>query len=963
MSPARPSRPAFKELIVRESEPPAFGGPWPQATEAFAAPPGGAAFVVDRELRYLVAEGEALGAAGFRPEDFIGKTVFEALDPATATHHTLRYRQALEGTPFSVEHDSHGRSYLSRGVPLRDAEARINGVLVVSYDVTPTRQVAALERRAEELVAALIENAPFGVYIVDGNFRMRALNKGAEAVFGALDPIIGRDFAEVLTSIWPAAVAKAALERFRHTLATGDAYQTPTLTAASERGAETQPSDWSIQRVTLPDGSWGVVCYFYDLTPLREAEALRARVAKRDAFLVGFSDALAPLTDARAITRTAAELLGREVRAGQVAYSLVDRAGETSTVDDEWSDGTIPSLARKHRVRDYDARLLSELRSGHPVIVPDVQNDPRTGASLATFDSISVAAFIAVPLVKDGHLVAVLAVHERAPRVWHAEEVELAQEVAARTWSAVERTRAEAELVETEARLQQALEAANMGTFVWHVQENRSEPDDRLLTLFGLPSGATLQLGEALAALIHPDDRAVYTQALRNALDARGSGTLVLDVCVLQPEGGERWLTLRARTTFSDAPRRPLRVAGVAADISNRKRIEQALRASEERLRADDRRKDEFLAVLAHELRNPLAPLRTGLEVMRLAGDSPATLSGVRDMMLRQVEQLVRLVDDLLDISRITSGKIRLQRTPSQLTRLLGTAIEAHRAAIDAAHVTLDLQLPTKDVTLDVDPARFIQIVSNVLHNAVKFTDEGGRIQVVASMAADVLPGAPDLVLTITDTGAGIPPELLPRVFDLFFTQSEGSARARTGGLGIGLALARRLIQMHGGTIEAFSAGAGRGSTFVIRLPILEQVTPISPEPRTGHGDLKRRIVVIDDNVDAADLMGLLVETVGGQARVAYDGLTGVEQVLAFRPDVVLLDIGMPDIDGYETCRRIRDAIGSSVIIVALTGWGQERDKERALESGFDAHLTKPVDPSVLGGVLAGLGTPGAKSV
>jgi signal transduction histidine kinase len=368
--------------------------------------------------------------------------------------------------------------------------------------------------------------------------------------------------------------------------------------------------------------------------------------------------------------------------------------------------------------------------------------------------------------------------------------------------------------------------------------------------------------------------------------------------------------------------------------------------------READRRKDEFLAMLAHELRNPLAPIRTGLELIRLGGDTPAAVEQVRTVMQRQVAQMVRLIDDLLDVSRITAGKIQLQRELAPLGMMINSAVEANRAAITANRLTFDVELPVDPVWLDVDPTRFIQVVSNVIHNAVKFTERGGEIALRGELHPSADGATRDLVLTIIDSGIGIAPELLPHVFDLF-AQGSGTA-GRQPGLGIGLALARRLIEMHGGSIAAHSDGPGRGSAFEIRMPASEQpplAAASNPNPAVPR--ITRRVVVIDDNADAADLLARHISALGGESHTARDGQSGIELAVKTRPHVVLIDIGMPGLDGYETCRRIREALGGRAMLVAVSGWGQQQDKTRAMGAGFDAHLTKPADPAAVTTLLA----------
>ena len=508
----------------------------------------------------------------------------------------------------------------------------------------------ALKRQREESsFLALVQNAPFGIYVVDSRFCLLAINRGAEAAFREIDPLIGRDFSEIVRILWPEPFATEAIERFRHTLASGEPYVAPRLVETRHNVDRVESYDWQIQRLTLPDGTLGVVCYYYDLTAIHQAEA--------------------------------------------------------------------------------------------------------------------------------------------------------------------------------------------------------------------------------------------------------------------------------------------------------------ALRESEERLREADRLKDEFLATLAHELRNPLVPIRTGLETIRQLGDTPDAVAEVRAMMERQVSHMVRLIDDLLDVSRITTGTIHLQRQPSSLETLLRMAIEAHQAQMDAGRIAFSLDLPEESVVIDVDPTRFVQVISNLLDNAVKYTDAGGQIRISAKLTSNG-GAAKALTLTLSDSGVGISEASLPQLFEPF-TRGDAETR-RAHGLGIGLALARRLIEMHGGSIEARSEGRGSGSEFTIRLPVTDASAGTSVESSPEVRRINRRIVVIDDDADVAKSIARLVSALGGESRVAHNGEDGLALVRDFRPDVVLLDIGMPKMDGIETCRRIRKEFGSTILVAAMTGWGREQDKQAAFRAGFDVHLTKPPDPKALMRLLAG---------
>jgi signal transduction histidine kinase len=396
------------------------------------------------------------------------------------------------------------------------------------------------------------------------------------------------------------------------------------------------------------------------------------------------------------------------------------------------------------------------------------------------------------------------------------------------------------------------------------------------------------------------------------------------------------------------------RVASLLEMVRVRRQAELSIAESERQLREADARKDEFLALLAHELRNPLAPIRTGLELIRLSGDAPETVRRVRSMIERQVTLMVRLIDDLLDVSRITSGKIVLQRRPTSLAELVQSAVESQRAAIEAAQIALTIQLPPQACVVDVDPARFVQIVSNILHNGSKFTPPGGRITLKVDIEPAVDHGGAYAAVRITDTGIGMAAPLLGRIFDLF-TQGDASAERAQGGLGIGLALARRLTEMHGGEIQALSDGPGKGSEFVVRFPLSKSAAQ-DDRPRMATAPRVRgRALIIDDNRDAATTMSMFVEELGGSAMTAHDGESGLAAIESFHPDIVFMDIGMPGLDGYEVCRRIRQMPSQRhVVLVAVTGWGQAQDKRRAFDVGFDAHLTKPVDPDAVAQLLAG---------
>ncbi|HZP85737.1 MAG TPA: MASE1 domain-containing protein [Burkholderiales bacterium] len=373
-----------------------------------------------------------------------------------------------------------------------------------------------------------------------------------------------------------------------------------------------------------------------------------------------------------------------------------------------------------------------------------------------------------------------------------------------------------------------------------------------------------------------------------------------------------------------------------------------------DKLRETDRRKDEFLATLAHELRNPLAPIRTALQLMRVAQAKPETLEQARSVIERQVEQMVRLVDDLLDVSRISRGKIELRRQPIELAGVLASAIETSRPLVEQMGHRLDVALPAHVVVVDADATRLAQVFLNLLSNAAKYTDRGGCIELTAQEQGN------EAVVTVQDNGIGIPADKLHGLFEMF-SQVEGTLSRAQGGLGIGLWLVKRLVQMHGGSVEVQSEGSRRGSRFVVRLPLAAQARPAPNMDRTAATEnafSKLRILVVDDNIDAAASLAMLLENMGNYVRTAGDGEEAVRAASEFLPDVVLLDIGLPKLNGYEACRRIRaQPWGKNTIVIAVTGWGLEEDRRKSSEAGFDQHLVKPVDPMVLMGMLTELST------
>ena len=504
------------------------------------------------------------------------------------------------------------------------------------------------------------------------------------------------------------------------------------------------------------------------------------------------------------------------------------------------------------------------------------------------------------------------------------------------------RRRAEDVLLASEERFRSLSACSPVGIFTTDTEGGCSYSNLRAQAICGYSLEQGLGLG--WVAFVHDDDRErvrhEWAGVARDGLEYTG------ELRFRHPDGAIRWVHVRTSPMRDDNGRLVGHV-GTIEDITARKEAESALRESA-------RQKDEFLAVLAHELRNPLAPLRTAIELIRVARGDPAVQDRAHAVMDRQVRHLVRMVDDLLDVSRITRGKIGLRRERVALGAAIQNAVETSRPLLEAAGHALELSLPPRPVYVDADSTRLAQVFANLLNNAAKYTERGGSIRLDAEVEG------PSVAVRVRDTGVGIPAGMLSRIFEMF-TQADRSLEKLHGGLGIGLTLARQLVEMHGGTIEARSPGAGRGSEFIVRLPVAAE----TDGERAAGGALvhhplaarRRRILVVDDNRDAAESLALALQLKGHEVEAAHDGFQAIEAAYAFRPDVVLLDIGMPRLNGHDTARHIRQRLGPAAmpLFVALTGWGQDDDRRRSREAGFDHHLIKPVDPQALDALLTGL--------
>lgn len=511
-----------------------------------------------------------------------------------------------------------------------------------------------------------------------------------------------------------------------------------------------------------------------------------------------------------------------------------------------------------------------------------------------------------------------------------------------------DKVRAREELVEGLERLRLAAEATGFASYDFDIQTQTSNWSNPIFSLMQYETEDRVPQ-QRIFEQIHPDDRDHFNDFVRQTQAATGPSTQATEFRIVRADGDVRWVRDSNQVLFEerDGKRCAVRVVGTLQDITERRRAEEALRES-------DLAKDEFLAILGHELRNPLAPLRTALDVLQRRPADAEVSERLVAMMDRQLSHMTRLVDDLLGLARINRGDIEVQRECLLLAEVIETAVEQIRSLAEEREHTLTVSTPPPGLRVNADFERLTQVIANILRNAVKYMEPGGRIEVSTTVE-----GA-DATVRVRDTGYGIPPDRLDNIFAMF-RQVPEHRQLSEGGLGIGLALSRRLIALHDGSVQAFSEGLGQGSEFVVRLPV--DITIVSrPDRRhgSGHGAPEtasgpsRGILIVDDNVDAAEGLERLLTLKGHEVMTAHTGQDALERLEHFHAELVLLDLGLPGMDGFEVAVRMRAMPGGSARrIVALTGWGQAEDKERTRSAGFDDHLTKPIRAAEIFALLA----------
>lgn len=663
-------------------------------------------------------------------------------------------------------------------------------------------------------------------------------------------------------------------------------------------------------------------------------ESLKQEIAEYR-FLVELDDRLRPLMNAADITSAAAEFLGCYLAVSRCTYANVEADQTIFNLQANYTNG-VRSIVGRYDATAFGTEFVRLSQIGVPYVVEDAENDIRTIATREIYRQAQIRAVISVPVVRDGKFVASMAVHQTTPRKWLPVEIRLIGMVANRCWESIERNRITRDLRESEAKFRTITNA--MPQMVWAARADGfvDYQNKQLFEFAGFAPGTTI--GNTWAELIHPDDRHyAYEQWSRSI----STGSSYETIYRLRHYSGEyRWTLARALPVRNEDGI-IVKWMGTNTDIHSQKLAEQVLQDA-------NHRKDEFLAMLAHELRNPLSPISAAAELLSITRSSDAQVQRATAIIRRQVGHMSSLIDELLDVSRVTRGLVQLENTFVDMKQVVAEAVEQVRPLIEAKRHELTVQLASEAVFAIGDHKRLVQALTNLLDNSAKYTNVGGHITVALEARVG------EVLLLVNDDGIGINPQLLGNVFDLF-QQGERTADRVQGGLGIGLALVKDLIERHHGSVAARSPGLNRGSEFEIRLPrtLKFTVDNVQALPELAAIPRKRRVLVVDDNIDTAHTIAMLLEAQGNEVTVEVHPYAAITRAQRESFDVCLLDIGLPDMDGYELVQRLQAMNkAQKVVAVAITGYGQERDKQRSAAAGFNYHLVKPINVRHLTDIL-----------
>jgi len=586
-------------------------------------------------------------------------------------------------------------------------------------------------------------------------------------------------------------------------------------------------------------------------------------------------------------------------------------------------------------LEDFGPDIIAALRSGRFVVADDILLDPKTELFAEAYARLAIRSHLAIPLIKNGQLVAILGVHKSAPHQWSENHIQTAREMSERTWAALENAQAQAELDAIRNQSSYVFNTMTEGFAVVDRDWNIVQMNTAGHRIAGLQAEETIgrSYWDIFSSLPKAEWLSVYEQ-----VKITGTATTI-EHAYHYHDGTKGWLENRAYPALDGG------LAFFFRDINKRKDYENKLKEA-------DSRKDEFLAMLAHELRNPLAPVSAAADLLRLTQMDQARVKQTSEIISRQVKHMTGLIDDLMDVSRVTRGLILLENETLDVAAIISNAIEQVGPLIETRAHHLSINLPSESVSVKGDHKRLVQVITNILTNATKYTPEGGDIALTVSVQHE------EVVLSIKDNGVGMAKDMVGRVFDLF-AQAERTSDRSVGGLGIGLALVKSLVSLHHGTVTAHSDGIGLGSEFKIHLPLVKPLAAHVEKSKIQHiqpASKTLQIMIVDDNQDAADMLAMLLEITGHDVVVENSSKRALERAYLQAPDVFLLDIGLPDMDGIELAQHLRShAPTSNATLMAITGYGNEQDRKNTSNAGFNYHFVKPVDTEKLISLLAEL--------
>ncbi|MGX2039904.1 PAS domain S-box protein [Methylocaldum sp. MU1018] len=798
----------------------------------------------------------------------------------------------------------------------------------------------------------LFEILPDAIVVVDSQGLIRQMNAELERLFGYRRADLQDQPIEILL---PERYRERHIDhrqRYRAMPHRLKMSQRPELYGLRRDGSEF-PVDVHLAPIKTAEGMM-TVSVIRDITTHKTAEAAIQEHAHRKAVIADLSQlALADTGLDRLMEHTVTQIARcLEIEYAKILELLPDGQALRLRAGVGWKEGLVGEATVSAGLESQAGYTLliskpddeSTLIAGEPVIVDDLRRETRFSGPPLLFEH-GVVSGMSITIPGYARPYGVLGVHTVKRRAFTEDDAQFLRAVAHTLALAIERRQAEEALRESEMRARRLVEANIIGVLEG-VEEQILNANQIFLDMLGY-SREDLLAGKLLWPEITPPEYQAMDESARNQLLDHGAISPFEKEFIRQD--GSRIPILLCATVLE---RSPFSWIAFVVDLSQQKRLEESLRRRAAELAEADRRKDEFLAMLAHELRNPLAPIRNAVHILHRQAPLWPEYQRPIEMIERQTQHLARLVDDLLDVSRVTRGKINLQNQPVDIVALAARVVEIHRPNASTHQHTVTSTLPARPLYVKGDDVRLTQVIDNLLNNAAKYTPNGGHIWVT------VEPQEEEVLVSIRDNGIGIAPDDLSGIFDLFAQVNPGIDRAR-GGLGIGLSLVKRLVDMHGGRVEAHSEGLGKGSEFIIRLPLLSpknEPPALSWNTRpASEAPAALRILVVDDNYDAAESMALLANLWGYETRIVHDGHAAVDACGTYKPEVVLLDLGLPGMSGYEVAQRLREDYGNSMVIFALTGYGQAEDRARTTAAGFDRHLVKPINPDTLRTLLASL--------